>query len=29
MINIEVRSRHGDNFLGHVFPDGPQEQGGY
>ncbi|MGC2546374.1 MAG: peptide-methionine (R)-S-oxide reductase MsrB [Silvibacterium sp.] len=24
----EVRSSHGDSHLGHVFPDGPREQGG-
>lgn len=24
----EVRSRYGDNHLGHVFPDGPQDRGG-
>jgi peptide methionine sulfoxide reductase msrA/msrB len=24
----EVRSRYGDNHLGHVFPDGPKERGG-
>ena len=28
MIRTEVRSTHGDSHLGHVFPDGPQEQGG-
>lgn len=28
MIRTEVRSRHGDSHLGHVFPDGPQEAGG-
>ncbi|MGH1412045.1 MAG: peptide-methionine (R)-S-oxide reductase MsrB [Pelagimonas sp.] len=28
MIRTEVRSRHGDSHLGHVFPDGPMEQGG-
>ena len=24
----EVRSSHGDSHLGHVFPDGPREDGG-
>lgn len=28
MRRVEVRSRHGDSHLGHVFPDGPREQGG-
>lgn len=28
MVRTEVRSRHGDSHLGHVFPDGPKEQGG-
>lgn len=28
MRRIEVRSRHGDSHLGHVFPDGPREAGG-
>lgn len=28
MIRTEVRSRHGDSHLGHVFPDGPPEAGG-
>ena len=28
MTRIEVRSSHGDSHLGHVFPDGPKEQGG-
>jgi peptide-methionine (R)-S-oxide reductase len=28
MIRTEVRSTHGDSHLGHVFSDGPAEQGG-
>ncbi|HET8940803.1 MAG TPA: peptide-methionine (R)-S-oxide reductase MsrB [Rudaea sp.] len=28
MIRTEVRSRHGDSHLGHVFNDGPREAGG-
>ena len=28
MIRTEVRSALGDSHLGHVFPDGPREQGG-
>ena len=28
MIRTEVRSTHGDSHLGHVFPDGPAEDGG-
>jgi peptide-methionine (R)-S-oxide reductase len=28
MIRTEVRSKHGDSHLGHVFNDGPVEEGG-
>jgi peptide-methionine (R)-S-oxide reductase len=28
MRRTEVRSKHGDSHLGHVFPDGPRDAGG-
>ncbi len=28
MLRTEVRSTHGDSHLGHVFTDGPREEGG-
>ena len=28
MVRTEVRSKHGDSHLGHVFSDGPRDRGG-
>lgn len=28
MVRTEVRSKHGDSHLGHVFTDGPSDRGG-
>jgi peptide-methionine (R)-S-oxide reductase len=28
VVRTEVRSRHGDSHLGHVFTDGPRDRGG-
>ena len=28
MVRTEVRSGHGDSYLGQVFPDGPRDCGG-
>lgn len=27
-VRTEVRSKHGESHLGHLFPDGPKERGG-
>lgn len=29
MVRTEVRSKYGDSHLGHVFPDGPKDKGGF
>jgi len=28
MVRTEVRSKHGNSHLGHLFPDGPRDRGG-
>jgi len=28
MVRTEIRSKHGQSHLGHVFPDGPRDRGG-
>jgi peptide-methionine (R)-S-oxide reductase len=28
MTRVEIRSKHGDSHLGHLFPDGPRDKGG-
>jgi peptide-methionine (R)-S-oxide reductase len=28
IVRTEVRSKHGDSHLGHLFPDGPRDRGG-
>lgn len=29
MVRVEVRSRHGNSHLGHLFADGPEDRGGF
>lgn len=29
MVRTELRSKYGDSHLGHVFPDGPKDKGGF
>ena len=28
MKRVEVKSKEGDSHLGHIFPDGPKDEGG-